>query len=270
MANRWFGNLTEEQIGDVVRISESDCEYINSQGEIFKLMPNGLFFKKKSILNKENGYIYTNITINGKLRSRRSHRLLAIAFIPNPLNLDVVGHRNNVKSDYSLGNLYWTSCKENTQKAVDEGLMQNAVGVRDSQSTSLVVTDNEGNVKGYYGSITVASKHIKNFSKSSIAKVVDKSTKGRKGLIFRSISKEDYYKSPTNLRNVKLETNYIKKVRTNIAIFYDSKEIVVDSQKAASKITGIEQRVISHLIKSGRMHPTGYYFERTNKCVTQV
>jgi hypothetical protein len=41
------------------------------------------------------------------------HRILAIAFIPNPENKPEVNHKNRIRSDYSLDNLEWVTTKEN-------------------------------------------------------------------------------------------------------------------------------------------------------------
>ena len=52
------------------------------------------------------GYKYCGITYGEKNVSKRVHRLVAEAFIPNPNNYVIVGHRNNIKSDNRVENLY--------------------------------------------------------------------------------------------------------------------------------------------------------------------
>ena len=94
-------------------------------GNVYKYYYDDLYFKKKSHINKHNGYIYVNITCkDGKNRSRRLHVLMAKTFLfnPNPKKYKIVGHKDNDKSHYELSNLYWTDNQENTQKAVDDGL----------------------------------------------------------------------------------------------------------------------------------------------------
>lgn len=44
----------------------------------------------------------------------RLHRLLALAFIPNPSNLKVVNHKNGNKFDNKLENLEWVTHSENS------------------------------------------------------------------------------------------------------------------------------------------------------------
>ena len=160
MPCRFKGSLKREDIKEeMVLLEESDTDYITPSGKIYKLMPNGLFFKKKSKINAHNGYVYVGITMkDGKNKNRRLHRLVAIAFIPNPNNYEIVGHKNNVKHDNRIDNLYWTTVQENTQKAFDDGLIVNAKGHDDSQSHPVIMYDLEWNEVGRYGSIRECSR----------------------------------------------------------------------------------------------------------------
>lgn len=106
----------------------------------------GEFFKYRPTVNNRNGYIYISIKyINSDgtytKKTRRAHILVAETFLPNPANLPVVGHKNNIKTDIYINNLYWTTYAENTQKAVDDGLMKNDIGYDDSQSQPVVMFD---------------------------------------------------------------------------------------------------------------------------------
>ncbi|MBR1146665.1 NUMOD4 domain-containing protein [Bradyrhizobium sp. AUGA SZCCT0431] len=76
---------------------------------------------KKSYIGKH-GYVVTSFYIDGKMKLVKLHRLLAMAFIPNPENKPQVNHKNGVKHDNTLSNLEWATGKENMRHAIATGL----------------------------------------------------------------------------------------------------------------------------------------------------
>ena len=63
----------------------------------------------------KDGYIYVHLTAkNGKRKKERVHRLVALAFLPNPTNLPVVHHKDENKQNNCVSNLAWASVRENT------------------------------------------------------------------------------------------------------------------------------------------------------------
>ena len=71
----------------------------------------------------QQGYCHVGLTIDGKIRRFRVHRLVAIAFIENPENKPYVNHIDGCRSNNSVENLEWCTPAENTQHAVRTGLM---------------------------------------------------------------------------------------------------------------------------------------------------
>lgn len=66
----------------------------------------------KPLLGKH-GYLCVNLYKDGKLKHLLLHRLLAIAFIPNPENKPCIDHINTDRTDNRIENLRWTTQKEN-------------------------------------------------------------------------------------------------------------------------------------------------------------
>jgi HNH endonuclease len=68
------------------------------------------------------GYYSVRLSNEGKSRTFFLHRLMAVAFIPNPENKPYVNHINGNKLDCSISNLQWCTHEENIQHAYAIGL----------------------------------------------------------------------------------------------------------------------------------------------------
>lgn len=100
---------------------------ISDSGKV-KSLPKitGSRFRKESIILYANtnrwGYSYVTLCVKNVMKSLTIHNLLAVHFIPNPLNKKYVNHINGNKADNLLENLEWVTAKENVQHAIKIGL----------------------------------------------------------------------------------------------------------------------------------------------------
>lgn len=79
---------------------------------------------KKAMIWHDNGAGYMSVGLQGpnsKVRVRYVHRLVAQAFIENPDNLPQVGHKDHIRSNNVVDNLYWTTQKQNTADGIAAG-----------------------------------------------------------------------------------------------------------------------------------------------------
>lgn len=255
----------------MVLIEGSDTDYITPSGIVYADYDNNMFYPKYAYENKHNHYMYINVRFSdGKVKRRRQHVLQAKAFIfnPNPKILKEVGHKDNNKSNNVLSNLYWTTNKENSQKAVDDGLTMNKKAEDDSQSFPVKVIDkNTYEVVGVYGSLRECARCIDNITISTISKVYkSKNYKPRtRKYIYKMITFEEFYTYPEELISKHLiespKNNKSPKIfrMINIELKYDA---IMDNQVTASKICGIPQAVISHILKDGtNSNVDGWNFE---------
>ena len=58
------------------------------------------------------------LTIDGKQKWYKIHRLVAQAFLPNPNNLPIINHKSEVKTENFVENLEWCDAKYNTVYAL--------------------------------------------------------------------------------------------------------------------------------------------------------
>lgn len=73
------------------------------------------YFQKGVILKQANNgnYNFVSIQVNGKQKKLYIHRAVAEHFIPNPLGLKEVNHKDENKQNNSVENLEWCTSKYN-------------------------------------------------------------------------------------------------------------------------------------------------------------
>ena len=77
------------------------------------------------------GYEYVTFSVNKIRITKKIHRLVAEAFLPNLDNKPQVNHINGIKTDNLLSNLEWNTAKENIKHCYKIGLKK---GIRGNKS----------------------------------------------------------------------------------------------------------------------------------------
>jgi hypothetical protein len=80
--------------------------------------------KFKKWTKDTNGYMKTQIWVNGKPKNVHQHRLIAEQFINNPENKKQVNHKNGIKDDNRIENLEWVTQSENAKHSFANGLQK--------------------------------------------------------------------------------------------------------------------------------------------------
>lgn len=175
-------------------IEGSNTDYITPSGKIYKDYGNGKMFPKKNTINKNNGYLYCGITMSdGTQKQFRVHKLVALAYLPNPNNYPYVCHKDDNKANPHVDNLEWGDASKNTKDAFDRGLVKNAKGYEDSQSIPVYAFTMNKQVFQDYGSVGEAARALK-VTKTTILNQCNHNVKThpRCGYYFRY--KEEYDK----------------------------------------------------------------------------
>lgn len=75
-----------------------------------------------SISVKKEGYHFVRLSKDSHDIGFRINRLVAQAFIPNPMNLPEVNHKDGNKANNHVSNLEWVTRRENLLHAISTGL----------------------------------------------------------------------------------------------------------------------------------------------------
>lgn len=133
------------------RVVEEFPQYkVSNLGRVINTKKNKLM----TISIRSNGYCVVKLSKNNVAKERKVHRLVAIAFIPNPNNYDCVNHKNEDKTDNRVENLEWCNHQYN-----------NTYGTRcirqsEKIKVSIKQCDMQGNVIKEFNSINDAAKEL--------------------------------------------------------------------------------------------------------------
>lgn len=94
---------------------------ISNYGNVKSLTRNGTLGGAIKIVEKHS-YLRVRLWKNKVVRTLFVHRLVAQAFIPNPLNKPQINHIDGNKKNNCADNLEWCSASENMEHAYKNGL----------------------------------------------------------------------------------------------------------------------------------------------------
>lgn len=128
-------------------------------------------YQLKTFKNKK-GYLVFSMPIKaiGTTFSRGVHRIVAIAFIPNPLNLPEVNHKDGNKENNYYENLEWNTTKQNINHAIKTGLRSANQNLKSNSIFDVVqVKVMKDAIKAGYRGVDIA-KYF-NCTRSTISKI---------------------------------------------------------------------------------------------------
>lgn len=177
---------------------------VNKNGEIYSIKGKVVPYKLKYKIDKYGYQIVALSNENGK-KHIGVHRVVAITFLDNPMDLPEVNHKDGDKTNNTVDNLEWCTTKFNINHAFDNKL--NKTGIDNWKSSPVIAYRNNNEIDGIYENILDCSRYYNIDENTVRSSDKNKTTKGRCGFYFRRISKEEFYR-------LKGDENYQQKIIT--------------------------------------------------------
>lgn len=154
------------------KIKGAEFDYlVSNKGRV-----KSIKFGKEKIITPSKvgaGYLALNICVEGKIKRKYIHRLVAEAFIPNPEKKPQVNHIDEVKTNNEVSNLEWLTSKEN----INHGTLSKR------KSTKVFQLTKENVLVKKWDSIKEATKQ--GFTNSGIVRCCNNKIKSHKGFVWK-------------------------------------------------------------------------------------
>lgn len=108
------------------KIKQNENYSINELGEVRNDKTGKI---KNTFINPKSGYKCVDLWKDNKSTKYTIHRLLAEAFIPNPMNKPTVDHKDGNRTNNSLSNLRWATYSEQNARFGEVGVRSQKVQV---------------------------------------------------------------------------------------------------------------------------------------------
>lgn len=106
------------QVSNLGRVKSLSRSWYNWHGNLQTKKENYL----KGLVDSD-GYLNVSLSKNNITAKAKIHRLVAMAFIPNPENKLQVNHKKGIKSDNRVSEIEWVTGKENVNNAAVNNLL---------------------------------------------------------------------------------------------------------------------------------------------------
>ena len=148
-----------------------------------------LWHGKEKILKPgktHDGYLQVGLCKDGQRKTITVHRLVATAFISNPRNLETINHKDEVKTNNTVGNLEWMSIKDNINYGTRNKRLSETQINDKNKSKAVQMFDRQGNLLETFPS-THEAERITGIAQQSISQCCLGKLKSAGGYVWRYI-----------------------------------------------------------------------------------
>ena len=132
------------------------------------------------------GYLLVSLYKDGQRKTITVHRLVATAFISNPRNLETINHKDEVKTNNTVGNLEWMSVKDNNNYGTRNKRLSETQINDKNKSKAVQMFDRQGNLLETFPS-THEAERITGIAQQSISQCCKEKRKSAGGYVWKYI-----------------------------------------------------------------------------------
>ena len=116
----------------------------------------------------QTGYMFVNLCKDGKKRTNLIHRIVALAFLPNPNNYPCINHKDENRANNNADNLEWCNRTYNNNYG---SRMEKMLKTIEPKMRKVAQWDWEGNLIKIYPSFNQASRET-NISHGTLGRIL--------------------------------------------------------------------------------------------------
>jgi len=210
----------------------------------------------------KNRYLQVSFGVKVRKIKRYTHHIIASCFIPNPIGLPEVNHRNCDRTDNRLSNLEF--CTRSYNIAYKE---KYGISAAEALGYSFYAINLETQEKSHFESQYEAEREL-GVSQQNINKVLKGKRKTAGGYWFVKDTGNDFKVNKDKLREIKDNMEYRGGV---VAINVETSDVLCfESQRKAGRELGVAYQNINHVLKGQRKQTHGYWFTKADENAVKI